>query len=240
MVETGQMPPSVARSWDDVGDKLFVPEHYVFDDLDEQLRFIAAHPMASIFSAHEGDLRVTIAPILFDEKDGHGVPRFIGHMAGRNPHAAAIAEGAEVVAQFSAPGTYISPRWFRKNMVAATWSYLSVQVRGTFEPLASDNQIMDVITRTVSHMESMTPCQAGEDVWTVDQLSDEQIDRYVSMIAAFRLMVTSIEGVRRLNQEKEVEDVTSIVDGLAASPHAGAGLIRDLMQQNALHLKDQT
>ncbi|TNE64776.1 MAG: FMN-binding negative transcriptional regulator [Alphaproteobacteria bacterium] len=224
--------PGLVRTttWDDVGRHTFVPEHYEMSGTREQLAHIAAHPVAQMFTAHEGQLQVTAAPFIHTPSRAGDTVLLSGHMAGRNPQRAAVLAGAPVLLQFAAPGAYISPRWFRVGKTAPTWSYVTVQARGRLVPIDDMAEQMAVIDRTVALMEARTPPVPGEVAWVPDSLSTAQIERYRTMILAFHVEVEHMEGICRLNQEKHRADRESIIAGLERQRDAGGRHIAALMR----------
>ncbi|WCL53396.1 FMN-binding negative transcriptional regulator [Gimibacter soli] len=228
---TSHFKPGKRRvtTWDDVGRDTFVPDHYAMPEGSDLSAHIAAHPVAQMFTAHEGRLQVTAVPFVRATGSKDQPLLLDGHMAARNPQCAAIRDGAPVLLQFCAPGAYISPRWFRERMTAPTWSYVTVQVRGRLRPIATAADTLDIIDRTVAHMEAQT-LRAGETAWTCAPLTDEQMDRYLGMILAFQVEVSAAEGICRLNQEKTDTDRQSIIEGLQLQTDAGSRHIAALMQ----------
>ncbi|SDE74116.1 FMN-binding negative transcriptional regulator [Kordiimonas lacus] len=220
------------KSWDNAGQDIFVPEHYAMQGEGALYAFIAANPVGQVFTAHDGNQQVTAAPIIRAQRLDVDRPLLAGHMAVRNPQCDAIIAGASALVSFSTGGAYISPRWFRKNVVAPTWSYVSVQVRGRLKLLPEPDCALDVLDRTVAHMEALAPCREGERPWSMDALTPEQMKRYVPMVMAFHLEVEAIEGICRLNQEKDRADMESIIDGLRGQGAPGAQHIARLMQAN--------
>ncbi|MBV1901427.1 MAG: FMN-binding negative transcriptional regulator [Kordiimonadaceae bacterium] len=222
----------LAKTWDDVGRTMFTPEHYELPEQAQMVSFAAANPVPQVFTDHKGQMRASAIPMIPVKNTGTEISSFVGHLASRNGQAEAIKAGATGLVLFSGPSAYISPRWFRKNITAPTFSYVSVQVRGTFVPLSGEEETWEVIRNTVAHMEAMVTAQSGGKPWRMEALTKEQMERYLPMILAFRFEIESIEGVNRLNQEKDVVDMENIIDGLKETGTAGSMQIAALMQEN--------
>ncbi|WP_417451315.1 FMN-binding negative transcriptional regulator [Kordiimonas sp.] len=231
----GGTPPAqhnLARTWDNVGEQMFVPAHYEFSNPDALAAYIAANPVGQLVSGHKGALFSTFVPFYAAPKKKHEKLRLAGHMAARNAQVVAIQENASAMAVFSSPGAYISPRWFCQNVTAPTFSYVSVQARGRLVPVDDPAEKLNILRLTVDHMESLASAGDDDEPWSMDMLTQAQVDRYGPMVAAFYLEVDAIEGVARLNQEKEEKDMRSIVEGLSAQENPGAQHIAALMRQN--------
>lgn len=226
----------LARSWDDVGRDVFTPEHYEFCNSGEMADFIAANPMAHIVSVLDGAPRITTAPMVFPSDERGVDPKrggFVlwGHMAARNDHADLVRRNAAGVLLFHSPGAYVSPNWFSDEMTAPTWSYQSLQARGSFNHLSDDAAKLKILARTVALMEDrFTAC--GGDPWTMSTLDDEKLAQYLERICVFEFAIDAVEGVSRLNQEKSTTDMRSIMKGLSQSGQMGGAGVSALMKKN--------
>lgn len=231
---TAEDDTPLAKSWDNAGRDIFVPEHYAIQDDAACYAFIAVNPVAQVFSSLGGHMQVTAVPCLRTLKLDGDKPLLSGHLAARNPQVEAITAGAPALLNFATGGAYISPRWFRKNITAPTWSYVSVQVRGRFIPIEDADGKLELLDRTVAHMEALVPVGASEKPWTMDALSPAQIDRYLTMVTAFHIEIDAMEGICRLNQDKDRSDMESIIAGLAAQNGGPAHHIARLMRENLM------
>ena len=70
-------------------------------------------------------------PIFFARDDGR--ESLVGHMARRNPHAAALEDGQPALAVFWGPHAYISSRWYEEKPEVPTWNYVQAHVRGVLD-----------------------------------------------------------------------------------------------------------
>lgn len=224
------------KSWDNVGKSLFVPEHFEFTKTDELFHFIDANPMGHIICAPEEGIQITNAPMIWPVDDASDTRILLGHIASRNSQAKTIENNGEAVILFHLPGNYISARWFKES-TAPTWSYISVQARGRFTPLYEECEKLDVLRRTVAHMEARRPIDENGP-WDLSALTPEQMQRYYGMITVFRFEIQSLEGIRRLNQEKTVSDMQNIAKNLEkasceASSEIAAAMKSDLERSGA-------
>jgi transcriptional regulator len=184
---------------------------------------VRRYPFATLLSP---DLHATATPILFENDSG---TTLVGHMARRNPHAAAMTDGQAVLAIFNGPHTYISPRWYIEKPTVPTWNYVSARVRGTLEPIDDDATQLAILRQTIDAMESL-----WADPWTLEDAPDGKVDQLLPMIRSFRIHVKSIDGTTKLSQTHPIGDRERIVAGLTSDMAdngdavAIAALMRDL------------
>ncbi len=184
---------------------------------------VRQYPFATLISP---DLHVTLTPIIFEYDDTEAT--MIGHMARRNPHAEALADGQSALAVFNGPHTYISPRWYAEKPTVPTWDYISARVRGIVEPIDDDASQLTILRRTIALMESQ-----WADPWTMVDAPEGKVAELLPMIRSFRIHVKSIDGTTKLNQTHPVSDRRRVIDGLnemtgLSDAHAIAAFMDDL------------
>lgn len=212
----------------DAGERLFVPGHFTFDSEQEMLDLIGRYPMAQLFTAVDGRHRVTAAPMILRRGDQGGPPRLFGHMARRNLQTAAIASGADATAVFLGPGAYVSPRWFRIRKTVSTWNYLQVQVHGSLR-LLDDDDTFAVLEDTVGQLEAQAHGDPETRPWSMAETDPQLLEKLRGGVVGFELEPTSLEGVKRMNQDKHIEDILSIMSGLGESPQPQATAVVQVM-----------
>lgn len=212
----------------DAGECLFVPGHFSFGSEQEMLGLIGRYPMAQLFTALDGRHRVTAVPMIARWGDQGGRARLFGHMARRNPQAGSVAGEADATAVFLGPGTYVSPRWFRIRKTVSTWNYLQVQVHGKLR-LLSDDDTFALLGDTVAHLEAQAHPDPQAPLWSMAETDAQLLEKLRSGVVGFELEIDSLEGVKRLNQDKHIEDILSIMGGLAESPQPGAAEVLQVM-----------
>lgn len=224
---TAPIPDSLLeRIGHDHGRHVFVPSHYDFDEPRELAEFIGEHPLGQMVSGDGAALRGTAAALIVTDADDGAPFHLLGHLARRNPHADLVQDGANAMVIFQGPNAYVSPRWNRANPSLPTWSYVAVQVRGTFEPYRDLDATRRVLERTIAHME-----RSAERPWRLDDAPPELVDTLLRHIVAFRLRIDDVQGVKRLNQNRQPADRDGIIDGLRATGAPGALAIAALMAQ---------
>ena len=165
---------------------------------------VRAYPFATLVS---GALHATFAPIVW-ERDGD-TSKLIGHLARRGTHAASMRDGEPVLAIFSGPHAYISPRWYEDKPEVPTWDYIAAYVRGRLEPIDDNEGQEAVLRRTINLTE------AGFDrPWSIDDAQEGRVRMLLPFIRSFRIHVDTIEGTTKLSQTHPESDRARIVTGL--------------------------
>jgi len=200
------------------GPGLFVPSYYRADDPAAAVR---AHPFALLVTAESG-IRATSIPIFF-ESDA-ATATMIGHMARRNPHAGSLRDGEPVLAVFSGPHAYVSPRWYVEMPEVPTWNYIVAHVRGTIHPIDDEAGQIAILERSAAILEADT-----DTPWKPDQASG-RVSELLSRIRSFRIRVEQIEGATKLSQRHPASDRARVAEQLAAKGDGNSMEIAALMR----------
>jgi transcriptional regulator len=137
-----------------------------------------------------------------------------GHMSRANPHWRALCPGTPVLMVFSGPHAYISPAVYQKSVGVPTWNITAVQVRGRIRPVSGQAAALDIVTATVTAMESL----AGTG-WEMSG-SLGYFQRIVRGVGAFEVEVTCVEALCKLSQDQP-EQVRERVRADFAASEAG-------------------
>lgn len=167
---------------------------------------------AAPFATHLPVIRDPAAPEATDG-DLSGT-LLLGHMNRKNPHWSALRTGTEALLVFTGPHGYVSPTVYDRTPAAPTWNFTAVHVRGTIEMIPSVEETLEVVTSTVRDFES----GLGTG-WDMSE-SLEYFRRIVPGVGAFRMRVTTAEGMFKLSQEQE-PDVREKVRQSFAEQHCG-------------------
>jgi transcriptional regulator len=198
---------------------MYTPPHYAAAD---PAAIVRAYPFALLVTPAEHGTFATSTPIFFESDTD--TRTLVGHMAGRNPHAAALEAGQPALAVFWGPHAYISSRWYEAMPQVPTWNYLQAQVRGVLEPIDDREGRVAVLRRTAEVLE-----RKGDPPWTLEQAPDGRIDALLPHIRSFRIHVDKIEGATKLSQKHPASDRLRVVEGLLAAGDSDAVEIARLM-----------
>jgi transcriptional regulator len=203
---------------------LYAPNAYAASDPHAIAR---AHPFALLVTHDGAETYATSAPIFYVADDREDV--MVGHMARRNPHAAALSAGQKALAVFSGPHAYISAAWYRDRPTVPTWNYLAAHVRGRLDPIDDPGEQLSILRRTAEIME-----RGAAAPWTLDQAPPGRVDFLLPMIRSFRITVERVEGVTKLNQTHGPADRLRVMEQLLAGDDPGGREIARLMAQLGL------
>ena len=201
------------------GPSLFVPPIYAAE---RPAEIVEQHPFALLVTAGAGGVHATSTPIFFERDDDQG--RLVGHMARRNPHAAALEDGQPALAVFWGPHAYVSSRWYVEKPEVPTWNYVQAHVRGRLTPIDDPDGQLAVLRRSAEILE-----RKGEPPWTLET-ARERVDFLLPYIRSFAIDIEQIEGVTKLSQTHPPADRTRVHDALLAEGEAGGVEIANLMR----------
>lgn len=211
------------KSYKNVGEKLFVPEHFEFSNQQGMLDYIRSNPLANCITQSNGQINSSCLPLFLDESSGSEVS-FIGHLARRNVQAKLLSNGQDILALFTSPSAYIPSRWYQDIRTAPTWSYVSVQLRGTLEIVSEAGKMMGIIQSCVNTLEA-----DDQPPWTPAGIPVDRLERLQEGIIAFKISNVVLEGICRLNQDRTENDKGNIINELSNRKDVGSDYIRNEM-----------
>ena len=199
-----------------------------YDDRNEALAFVAAHPFATLAVNGEHGPVTALVPLVIDEEN----QSLLGHVARINPFwKAAQTGGGKAVAVFRGVDAYISPTPYTSKKehgrAVPTWNYLAVEIRGniTFETKAE--AMLPYITALTDKMESHR-----ELPWKVSDAPEDYIAKLSRAIIGFRLEIDDITHVRKLSQNKSAADRQGVMNELELSEKYEERLIAQKMKED--------
>jgi transcriptional regulator len=122
------------------------------------------------------------------------------HLVRSNPIAQLINAPTPAVIAVSGPDSYISPDWYGVDDQVPTWNYVAVHLRGILEPLPQA-ALHPMLDRLSAHFEELL---LPKPPWTTDKMSDGVMDRMMRAIVPYKMVINSINGTWKLNQNKGV------------------------------------
>ncbi len=182
------------------------------DDRDRLLEFMRRHSFALVVSVSDGRPAATHLPLTV-RVDGEEV-YLRGHFAKANTQWRDI-ESSEVLAVFTGPHAYVSPRHYDAEESVPTWNYLAVHAHGRARVVRDAAANEELLGELVGHNEP--------GYWRQWQgLPERYREGMLRGIVGFELRVTRLEGKAKLSQNKSADERRRIAAALAASPDPDA------------------
>jgi len=131
------------------------------------------------------------------------------------------ATGPAVLA-VSGPDAFISPDWYGMTDQVPTWNYVAVHLRG--ELLALPPGALEPHLNAVSDR-----FEAGllpKPIWKTSKMTQGVMDRMMRMILPFRLVIHSVDGTWKLNQNRPVSARRGAIAALQAMGGMSADVAR--------------
>ena len=202
------------------------------DDSEAMAAFIEARHFATLVVSGPNGPQAAYAPMLLN-RDAEGKPVELEcHLARHNPVAALVASGARALAIFHGADAYVTPSFYlskrEHGKVVPTWNYVSVEVTGEAVSFNDAASLQAQIARMTDVMEQPTAAP-----WAVSDAPADYVAKLVNGIVGIRLVIDSIEGVRKLSQNKTEGDRAGVLNGLKHSSNSSAREVAAEMTKEA-------
>jgi transcriptional regulator len=196
---------------------MYLPQNFRVDDIPELHEAIRRIAFGTLVTQGSAGMEASHVPMLIDPEPGpYGTLH--GHIARANPQWQQAADGAQALAIFVGPQTYISPSWYATKRatgkVVPTWNYVAIHAYGRPRFYDDAERLRNLVTRLTEKHEAPRP-----DPWAVSDAPTTFIDGMVRAIVGFELPIQRIEGKWKMSQNRPAEDRAGVVKGLE---HEGA------------------
>lgn len=200
---------------------MYAQSAFRMDDPAETAAFIEAHRFATLVVAGaDGPVSAHI-PMLVERGADGGVIALAGHVARGNPVGDIALGGGKALAIFHGPAAYVSPSLYpskrEHGKVAPTWNYMAVQARGALSGFTDPARLRAHLDALTDTMERGLP-----EPWAVGDAPEEYVARLIAGVTGVRLAMESVEGVRKLSQNRPEADRASVIAAFAASADPAA------------------
>jgi transcriptional regulator len=194
---------------------------------DEMAAFIDARRFATLVVGGPDGLVAAHIPMIA-ARDAEGrMSHLLGHVARNNPIVAA-AGGASALAIFNGPEAYISPSWYpskrEHGKAVPTWNYVAVEAGGRLETFTDAAILRQHVADLTDLMESARP-----EPWALNDAPETYVAQMLNGIVGLRLAVESLNGIRKLSQNRNEADRMGVQRALAKSANENDRQIAGLM-----------
>jgi len=136
-----------------------------------------------------------------------------GHIARANPQWRTARAGAEALAIFTGPHSYISPGWYATKRatgkVVPTWNYVAVHAYGALRFIDDHEHAREHLARLTDTHEAGRP-----EPWKITDAPQEFLQGMLRGIVSFELAIARLEGKWKMSQNRPEEDRAGVVEGL--------------------------
>jgi transcriptional regulator len=209
----------------DKEDPMYVNPHFAERELPVLHDTIEAVRFGLLVICVDGPLAAHIPFVLHREAGDYGT--LVAHVAGNDPLARHLDDGHEALAIFGGPRAYISPQWCPGGGLP-TYNYVAVHAYGRPRVLKDRDTVLAHLAELVDVHEERLP-----DPWSLASAPPDHVAALLPHIVAFELEIDTIQGKRKLSQNRAAEDREGIILGLRG--RAGAGDDRSIAEAMATY-----
>jgi transcriptional regulator len=185
---------------------VYVNPLYAERELPVLHEMIEAAPFGLLVLSVDGPLAAHIPFVLRRDEGDRGT--LVAHVARIDPLARHLGDGHEALAIFSGPRAYVSPRWYGGDGLP-TYNFLAVHAHGRPRLLEDRDAMLAYLEELVDvHEERLPP------PWSLESAAQDHVAGLLPNIVAFTLEIDSLQGKRKLSQNKSTEDREGVIDGL--------------------------
>lgn len=209
---------------------MYRPQNFAEDRPEILVAAMREIGFAALVTPGAAGLAATHAPMLVRHDAATGATVLQAHVARANPHWQTLEDGAEGLAIFQGPSSYVSPSWYptkaETGKVVPTWVYIAIHAHGRVQAIQDPAWLH-------RHIEALTDLHEGprSEPWHVQDAPASFVTALVRGIVGLELTVERLEGTWKLNQHRGEGDREGTRAGLAAAGPAGAALAEALAQR---------
>lgn len=193
---------------------MYAPVPFTESKPEELERIIREYPLGMLVSHRKSGLEADHLPFLFSA--GHGPSgRLLAHVARANPVWQDVSDGDPVLVVFRGADGYISPNWYPSKQEThrhvPTWNYEVVHAHGHIHVHDDEKFLRGVVGQLTRVHEAKQP-----KPWRMADAPADYLAAELTHIVGIEVVLTRLEGKRKLSQTREPRDFESTVSALDA------------------------
>jgi transcriptional regulator len=185
---------------------------------------IERHDFGLLLSHGSTGLVASHIPFLVERRDEE--LHLLGHLARPNPQVEDLGRGGEVLAIFSGPHAYISPRWYVGGPSVPTWNYVDVHACGTVRLIEDGDWLRRLLRRLTDRHEAGSPAP-----WRIEDLPEAYLEGMLKGIIGLDIAVTRLEGKFKLSQNRPAADRPQVIAALDRGVDENSVAVAKLMRE---------
>jgi len=199
---------------------MYIPKINLLDDKQEAIAFMQRYSFATIVTVKDGIPTATHLPFVVSLRDDELI--LTSHFAKANPQADELLDGNPLVI-FTEPHAYISPKHYESEQSVPTWNYIAVHAYGRATLIENLEEKTQLLEQTVRFYEDDYLKQ-----W--NSLSDDYKLKMMKGIVGFEIVVTELQGKKKLSQNRSEIEKERIINNLDKSDDSAAKAIAEYMR----------
>jgi transcriptional regulator len=208
---------------------MYVPVEFAEPDVSRARALIERHSfgMLVVLGAEAGAVpEIAHIPFLLDAEPGPlGALR--AHVARANPIAAQLASEPRIVAVFTGPHAYVTPRWYEApSATVPTWNFTAVHVHGVARPILDRAEVLRAVRDLADKHEA-----GAQAPWTVQGADAKYVDGLLGGIVAFSVQIERIEAKAKLSQNRSLGDRVGVIKGLKERGEGDDRGVAEMMEE---------
>jgi transcriptional regulator len=208
---------------------MYVKPDYAARELPALHDMIEAARFGLLVLCADGPLAAHIPFVLHRDEGRLGT--LVAHVPRADPLARHLGLGDEALTIFSGPRAYVSPRWYASDGLP-TYNFLSVHAYGHPRLLEDRDAVLDHLAELVAVHEVTSP-------WSLASAPEDHVAERLPHLLAFTLEISSIQGKRKLSQNRSPEDRVGVIRGLSDRGSDDDRAIAEAMADNLDQPLDQ-
>ncbi|MGO8998122.1 MAG: FMN-binding negative transcriptional regulator [Polyangiaceae bacterium] len=205
---------------------MYIPAEFSEPDLAKARALIEGNSFGMLVIPRAGrEPEIAHIPFLIDaEPAPFGTLR--AHVARANPCAALLASEPSVVAVFTGPHAYVTPRWYESPRSSVpTWNFTAVHAHGVARPLGDREETRRALRDLSAKHEA-----GAQHPWSPDGADASYIERLLGGIVAFSIRIERLEAKAKLSQNRSAGDRARVAKGLRERGEPGDAAVAALIE----------
>ena len=186
---------------------MYIPKPFQINDTSESIAFMQRYSFATLINTINAVPLATHLPFIVRQENDQII--LSSHIALANPQSQHLLGSSSLVI-FTEPHAYIAPRLYEKELNVPTWNYIAVHAYGD----------ANIIKDEATQLQALEQMVTFYDADYVKQWEALPIDYKLKMskgIVIFDIVVTDLQGKKKLSQNRSAKDFESVADALSKS-----------------------
>jgi len=201
---------------------MYTPKYFAETDEENLLAFMREFNFAALVSSENDLPTATHLPFIIEKREDRII--LSAHMARANPQWKDLGE-RPVLVIFQEPHAYVSPMLYNDLLNVPTWNYVAVHAYGKVK-------LFETVEENIALLEKMIAA-FDEEYFKTNwrEIPDEYKRSRAAAIVAFEIEITDLQGKKKLNQNKGIEDAENVIEAFEKSEKPNERQIARFMKE---------